>query len=146
MAKPLASRWSRNLAIIVGIMLPTTLLLYRFIAPVAAGWALTDSYDHTSAEVARAYAVRVLPLLAFYSAAAFACTRLIDSNRKGYWSCPIIFAAVLFALLFQSTGLSGRVPFRQEIELQLPIVVPLVGAAIGCGAAWLLTSRRHEAI
>ena len=131
---------------IIGIVLPTTLCLYRFVVPVLSRWAMSSSYDHTSAEVWRAYAVRVPPLLAIYFVVGFVCTMLVDSTKTASWALLIVAIAVLCSLLFQSLSLSGRVPFRHEVELQLPIFIPMVGALLGCGLAWFRIRRGRERI
>ena len=146
MAKTAVKRTAQNLAMIVGILLPTTLFLYRFAVPLVNRWAMTDSHDHTAADIARAYAVRLPLLLGIYLFAGGACILLVDSPKTLRWALLTVFLAILFGLLFQSVSLSGRIPFRQEIELQLPIFVPLVGVSLGGALAWWSMRRRREAI
>src|SRR3712207_4530066 len=95
----------RNFAAIVGIVLPTTLCLYRFVVPVLSRLAMSTSYDHTPAEIWRAYAIRVPTLLVIYFAVGFLCTVLVDSTKTASWALLIVAIAVLCSALFQSLSL-----------------------------------------
>ena len=139
-------RRTRNVAVTVGILLVVTLLLYRLVIPAVNSWALTATYDHTAGDVQRAYLLRIPPLLAIYFCAGAACSFLVEAQAKLWWALLAVGLAVAFAVLFQSVSLSGRVPFRHEIELRLPILVPLVGVALGSLATLLWTRRGRQTI
>ena len=136
-------RAAQNLAAVVGVILTTTLAIVLVAIPRLNRLAATGSADGTTGELMSAYSIRVLPVVLLYAGAGAACVLLLDSSRRGLWAVGAVVLGLIFSMLFYSVSLAG-VPYRQEIELHLRLLMPVVGISMGAGLALLFAGRHPQ--
>jgi hypothetical protein len=109
----------KNLFVILGVLF-VAIVVTSLMRPLLNQTAMSISSQYATSSYVLSYSTRVLPLVAVFALAGFACTIMIDSVRPVVWAISAVIMGALFSPLFYSESLSYPLPFRPKIEFHLP--------------------------